>query len=105
MKKLIRDKIPELIEDKSRLSRESDSKRLREYMAAKVLEEAQEVSEALLHGSEKELTEEIGDLYEILDRVIQESRTSLFTIQSQRKLKCLRFGGFGHNWILEVEDE
>jgi|13_taG_2_1085334.scaffolds.fasta_scaffold00468_2 predicted house-cleaning noncanonical NTP pyrophosphatase (MazG superfamily) len=104
MKKLIRDKIPEFIEDKSRLSQESDPKLITQYIAAKVLEEAQELSEAILSGNKEHITEEAADLYEVLYKVLSYVDKRFYTVAStmldKRKLK----GGFDDNWILEIDD-
>lgn len=102
MKKLIRDKIPQLIEDKSRLSQISDPKLVREYVAAKVLEEAQELSEALLSGTEDDILEESADLYETILKTLTISKLTEIQMFRKSLAKDREKGAFDDNWILEV---
>jgi predicted house-cleaning noncanonical NTP pyrophosphatase (MazG superfamily) len=103
MKKLVRNKIPEYIKDKSKISREFNPNAIRKYNAAKVLEEASEVSKALLRGSQEDLMEEIGDLYEVLDKLIRDEHVSKAEIQCKKNLKSIKKGTFSRNYVLEIE--
>ena len=114
--KLIRDKIPQLIQDKTRLSSVSDSKSIRTFTAAKVLEEAQEVSETLLRLNNNlsevdnqlartNLIEELADLSEIMFKVMKDNDITITEVSKAGEEKNLTKGSFNDNIILELSKE
>ncbi len=99
MKKLVRDKIPEIIASKWEeceyhiASEEEYFKSLLE----KVLEESIEVSKA---ENDTELKEEIADLYEVLDTLIKNKNFYKDEILEIQKAKRKKKGGFEKKIIL-----
>lgn len=99
MKKLVRDKIPEIILSEWReceyyiASEEEYFKSLLE----KVLEESIEVSKA---ENDEELKEEIADLYEVLDTLIKNKNFSRDEILEIQKAKREKKWGFEKKNIL-----
>ncbi len=99
MKKLVRDKIPEIIASKWEeyeyhiASEEEYFKSLLE----KVLEEAWEVSKA---ENDMELKEEIADLYEVIDTLIKNKNFSRDEILEIQKAKREKKWGFEKKIIL-----
>lgn len=67
--KLVRERIPEIIEGEGKTFEVQvlDEGAYREALRQKVVEEAQEIAEA----PEEELAKEIGDLYEVLNALIE----------------------------------
>ncbi len=66
--KLVRDRIPEIIEEEGKAFevRVLDEAAYRDALRQKVVEEAREIADA----PEEELAKEIGDLYEVLEAVV-----------------------------------
>jgi predicted house-cleaning noncanonical NTP pyrophosphatase (MazG superfamily) len=103
--KLIRDKIPEIIEadnEKPRV-RTLKQEEFKQELLKKLIEEAQEVFEA---GSKEkeELQKEIGDVLEVIDYLIKEfglSREEIETVKQKRKEKR---GGFDKKLFLEYTE-
>ncbi|MDD5212951.1 MAG: nucleoside triphosphate pyrophosphohydrolase [Candidatus Gracilibacteria bacterium] len=99
MKKLVRDKIPEIIVSEGReceyfvASEEEYFKSLLD----KILEESIEVSES---KTDIEFKEEIADLYEVLDAFIKYKNFSKDEILEIQKAKREKKGGFEKKIIL-----
>lgn len=104
--KLVRDEIPRIIAEEKQeavIRTEFDSERIQQLTAAKVLEEAQEVSEALLSGSNNELAEEIADLLEVIDKVIAISGVDYSSIYPMKLAKRTLKGGFNNNYVMRLK--
>jgi len=90
--KLVRDKIPEIIE-KAGKQCETITLRDREYQEAlreKLIEEATEVATASL----EQLIQELADLYEVIDALLIATGIDEKTILTQQKQKQEERGGF-----------
>lgn len=94
--KLIRDRIPEIIEadGKTYAIQEMSPEAYREALLQKLLEEAQEVQEAGIEKNKPDLVKELADLFEVIDTLIhfeQLDRMKIKQIQEDRQKKR---GGF-----------
>lgn len=99
--KLVRDKITEIIEKngercKSRILTDGE---LKEELLKKIVEEAKEVLET--NGDKRELTKEIGDLYEIIDYLIKAYKLDRSEIEKMRQERKVSRGGFDKKIFLE----
>jgi len=99
MKKLVRDKIPEIIVSEWRECEYfiADDASYEASLLAKVLEESIEVSKA---ENDMELKEEIADLYEVLDALIKNKNFSKSEILEMQKAKRDKKWGFEKKIIL-----
>jgi predicted house-cleaning noncanonical NTP pyrophosphatase (MazG superfamily) len=99
MKKLIRDKIPDIAKEQGRtLEIEiADKYSVPMYAIEKVQEELNEVINS---KTREELLEELADLYEILDKYIEVMDFTKKDIQKARKDKNEKAGAFHNNLIL-----
>jgi predicted house-cleaning noncanonical NTP pyrophosphatase (MazG superfamily) len=98
--KLIRDRIPDLVHRKgvktSTRKAASDEEYL-EFLSKKIVEEAQELSEA---ESNSNITEEIADVYEIVDALIALKKLSKTNIAAVQQEKRDKRGGFEERLIM-----
>lgn len=99
MKKLVRDKIPEIILSKWEECEYfiADDVSYENALLAKVLEEALEVSKT---ENDKDLKEEIADLYEVIDTIVKNKNFSLDEILEIQKAKREKKWGFDKKIIL-----
>lgn len=99
MKKLVRDKIPEIIASKWENCEYfiADDNSYETALLAKVLEEAIEVSKA---ETDENLKEEIADLYEVLDSLMKHKIFSHSEILEIQKSKREKKWGFEKRIIL-----
>lgn len=102
--KLVRDGIIEKIRVNGDVAsyRQATDEEFPAYVARKVREEARELSEALLAGSNEAIIEEIADLREIVDEVIALRGISNEAIAQIQKQKRYKVGAFGRRWILNI---
>ena len=94
--KLVRDKIPEIIQKNGRIAAThtaSDSE-FEEKLGEKLVEESKEF---LQHSSE----EELADVLEVLHTICDFKKISLGQLEAVRKGKAVERGGFGKRIILE----
>jgi predicted house-cleaning noncanonical NTP pyrophosphatase (MazG superfamily) len=94
--KLVRDRIPEVIEEAGKefsVSR-ADSSHLRDYTMKKLIEE---VSEFI----EEPCVEEAADILEILDFICKREGITQTEIEAARISKYIRRGSFQEGYILE----
>lgn len=99
MKKLIRDRIPEIIQSKwevANITLVEDWNELFALLLEKVLEEAQEVVESQWDPNE------IADLVEVLMSLIKFQGITWDEIESLRTEKYEKRGGFGQWYILHT---
>lgn len=102
--KLIRDRIPEILESKSKRYeiRTLDNESYKRSLRAKLLEEAQEVSEA---PDSESLAEELADVLEVFEALLKAEGLKLEDIQRLQLEKRLERGGFeGGLELLWVEE-
>ncbi len=99
--KLVRDRIPEIIKQIERqdvpvrqLSKDSE---FLEYLLKKIIEEAEELSEAT---TDSNLKEEIADVYEIIDAIIELKKLSTTEINSIQDEKRQKRGGFKQRLLM-----
>lgn len=98
--KLVRDRIPELLEEWGKDPRwrtETDKKKLLCFMRVKVAEEAQELSDA---KGEKEIKEELADVIEIIEAFIKTGNYSKKELRAIRSKKNKARGAFTQGYIL-----
>ena len=105
-RKLIRDRIPELIAAKGEkaVTRVLDEAEYRSALENKLLEEVQEMRQAPLPGvvgQGAHKAEEIADIYEVLDAIIAANGFSASDIQALKTKKRADRGGFEKRLFLE----
>ncbi len=100
-KKLVRDRIPEIIEkDGSKAEiRILNEEEYKEELIKKIIEEAKEALEA--RGDKKEFIKEIGDILEIIDALIQIFELDRNEIEKIKKERKESQGGFDKRLFLE----
>jgi mutator protein MutT len=94
--KLVRDKIPEIIEDNGEKAeiRKVEGLELERFLGEKVLEEAEEFVE------DREV-EELADLLEVVDAYIESEDLSSERLEQLREEKNRERGGFSEGFVLE----
>jgi predicted house-cleaning noncanonical NTP pyrophosphatase (MazG superfamily) len=100
--KLVRDKIPEIIEkDLGRLPKmrilRKDSE-MKKYLLRKVVEEAVELNEA---KNKNHIAEEMADVLEIFDAILKMTKMNMKTVRKIQKEKAKKRGGFEKRVLLE----
>jgi len=103
-KKLIRDRIPEIIAEKGKKSKTSElsDEKFITYLKKKVVEEAQELLEA---KTKEEVADEIADILELIDYIEKEYGLTREEILKLKEKKKKDRGGFDKKLILEYVDE
>lgn len=103
--KLVRDNVPEIIrQDKAKpKTRILEQEEYLKALFKKLAEEAKEAAEA---GADKQaLMKEIGDVYEVIDAIIDDcglDKAEIMKLKSERKVER---GGFSKKIFLESVDE
>lgn len=99
--KLVRDEIPKIIgkNGESCKYRILTGEEFKKELLKKVVEEANEVLET--NGDEKELTKELGDLFEIADYLIEAYKLDRSEIEKMRQERKVSRGGFDKKIFLE----
>lgn len=99
--KLIRDKIPEIIEKSGSKAkvRILDDGEYKQELLKKIVEEAKEALEA--EGNKKELIKEIGDILEIIEYLIKVFDLDSEEIEKIRRERKESRGGFDKKLFLE----
>ena len=101
----MRDKIPEIIkaggaEPKTRILEQAE---FLKALLEKLVEEAREAAEA---GADKqELIKEIGDVYEVIDAIIENRGLNKAEIMKLKNKRRVERGGFSKKIFLESVDE
>ena len=103
-KKLIRDRIPEIIENSGSKSkiRTLDDEEYKEELLKKIVEEAKEVLET--KGDRKEFIKEIGDVLELIDYLIKVFNLDSEEIEKVKKERKESRGGFDKKLFLEYTE-
>lgn len=102
--KLIRDKIPPLIEEVNYVHRVPEEK-LVPYIVKKLLEESEEVKIAALHYilgnyTRDKVIDELGDVLEVVDFLMQKLNICNDEVLLAKEDKKKRLGGFDEGLIL-----
>jgi predicted house-cleaning noncanonical NTP pyrophosphatase (MazG superfamily) len=97
--KLVRDRIPEIIQSEGRraVTRVLDEAGYRQALLAKLIEEAQEAS----HATGDELPDELADVLEVLRALTVTAGLSWPQLLAIAEDKRSRYGGFGRRIFLE----
>lgn len=101
MKKLVRDKIPDIISDDAQfevLTNEDYRLSLRD----KITEEAQEVKSA---GTRANLVEELGDLEEVIRAILEDASITYEEMDSLRQAKINQKGKFSQKFVMIKANE
>jgi len=101
MRKLVRDKVPDIVQDDSKfeiLSNEDYRLSLRE----KITEEAQEVKNA---DTRANLVEELGDLEEVIRGILSDASITYEEMDSIRKAKINQKGKFSKKFVMISTNE
>lgn len=101
MKKLVRDKIPDVLSNDAEfevLSNEDYRSSLRE----KITEEAQEVKTAQTRAN---LVEELGDLEEVIRAILADASITYEEMDSLRQAKIHQKGKFAQKFVMLKPDE
>src|SRR4030042_6405133 len=103
-KKLIRDRIPEIITEKGKKSKTSElsNEKFITYLKRKVVEEARELMEA---KTKEEIADEIADILELIDYIEREYGLMREEILKLKEKKKKERGGFDKKLFLEYVDE
>ena len=99
--KLIRDKIPEIIEktgEKYKV-RTLDNEEYKKELLKKIAEEAKEVLDTT--GDRKELVKELGDVLEVIDHLISAFELDKTEIEKVKQERKESRGGFDKKLFLE----
>lgn len=96
-KKLVRDKIPEIIRDRgdTAVTRVLDGKEFSEHLTKKL---AEEVQEYLSDGT----VEELADIYEVILAILRHKNVPFESFEELRKRKLLERGGFSERIFLDA---
>lgn len=91
-KKLVRDKIPEIIESKDELyeAKKLKNKEYRKQLRKKLVEEAME----LVSAPKKELLKELSDVLQLVKSITEFEKVSLKKVESLRKKREKERGAF-----------
>lgn len=91
--KLVRDNIPNIIEknNQSCVTENLNQKEFLLELKRKLIEESKELLNAL---NTDEITEELADIYEVLEAIMMEEKIDLFDIQKVRVKKNIANGAF-----------
>ena len=99
--KLVRDKIPEIIEAMNHVAPETRTLSPAEFktaLAEKLVEEVAEVQEAINNNSN--IKEEVADVLELIHAIAKDNGTSYEEIEKIRKNKLAERGGFSKRILL-----
>lgn len=98
--KLVRDRIPKIIEESGRLSKTKivNQERLLDLLNQKLMEEFEEYK---ADGS----VEEIVDIVEVIYGILKAKGVSLFEFEKLRREKLIERGGFQKGIFLEYVEE
>lgn len=104
MKKLVRDKIPGLVSNLSKVEicKSNNEKVL--YLTRKLLEESAELGSAVLSDDREHIIEELADVYEVLDALLVDLNISKASVLETQADKLEARGGFKSGFLLELAD-
>lgn len=104
-KKLVRDKIPEELAQTKKHLRfiEVDDEKYLFFLKRKLVEEVNEVIDALENSDEEHQQEEIGDVLEVLDAIMYFQKFDKGKVYKKKEEKKLKKGGFYRKVILHED--
>lgn len=104
-KKLVRDKIPEQLAEKKKHLKffEVDDEKYLFFLKRKLVEEVNEVIDALENSNEEHQQEEIGDVLEVLDAMMHFKKFAKEEVLKKKEEKRLKKGGFYKKVILHED--
>lgn len=105
MKKLVRDKIPSIMEAKQaefEIQTVSGDVKL-QYLIKKLSEESFELDEAIMARTHREIVEEFADVLEVLDALQAELGLTDTELAEAKDHKRARRGGFDKGYVLSVD--
>jgi predicted house-cleaning noncanonical NTP pyrophosphatase (MazG superfamily) len=102
--KLIRDRIPEIIEESGGIAKIKtlDNGVFRKALKEKVIEEAKELLES---ESDEDVLNELSDIEELVNAIAEDYGIPKDEIEKKRKNKAEKRGGFKKKLFLEYVDE
>jgi len=102
--KLVRDLIPEIIEQNGNKAvvHVLDDEKFKKELLRKLIEESQEVFEAEMN--EEDLKKEIGDVLEVLDSIIESFQLDKMDIEKIKNNRKEKRGGFKSQIFLEYTE-
>jgi len=109
--KLVRDKIPEILDQKGikyGVHQEADHREIIRLLIDKVDEEAKEIREVIENPAgyfTNTVADEIGDLYEVLDALTRELGLDADLVGTMQAKKLERRGGFQNHTVLEWTED
>ena len=103
--KLVRDKIPEIIEKTSKKYkvRTLDNEEYKKELLKKIAEEAKEVLDT--EGDKKEITKELGDVLEVIDHLVDAFDLNKKEIEKVKEERKESRGGFDKKLFLEYTEQ
>lgn len=101
MKKLVRDKIPDIAGDKAEFEVLSNDD-YRTSLRDKLVEEAKEVQVA---DTRANLVEELGDLEEVMRAILDDASITYEEMDSIRQSKVMQRGKFEEKYVMKIKDE
>jgi len=103
--KLVRDKIPEIIRESGgsgEIDRVLDRSEYRSLLWRKMLEEVDELRAALVDEEQREIEDELADVFEVLVAIGDTYRCKDVIEVAQEKLS--KRGGFYQGYVLKVDN-
>lgn len=103
--KLIRDRIPEIIEEagKTHKTKTLDSESFQKALKQKLIEEAEELTEA---KTQPEIIDELADIEELLHYIYEAHNVDIETVKQRRKEKAESNGAFDKKlFLVHVDDK
>lgn len=103
-KKLIRDKIPEIIKKDNAVPKVSvlNNEQFKIALKEKMVEEAKELLEA---EASEEILNELSDIFQLLESIALENNLTVAQVEKKKEKKKLERGGFEKKLFLEYVDE
>ncbi len=103
-KKLIRDKIPEIIAQDNAIAKIStlNSADFSEALKNKLIEEAKEL---VLAKDKSDLISELADILELIDSILLDNKLTLTEVKKYQLDKKKKRGGFSQRLFLDYIDE
>ena len=98
-KKLVRDNIPEIIENSGGVceTRILNNEEFEMELRKKLVEESKEV----LNSSKEELVGELADVLQLINNLVKNNQLTMEDVQNEMKLKEEKRGGFDKKLFLE----
>jgi predicted house-cleaning noncanonical NTP pyrophosphatase (MazG superfamily) len=102
--KLIRDKIPEIIEKDNAIPKVSvlDDEKFAVALKEKLIEEAKELLDT---KTQEEILNELSDILQLVESIATNNNLSIAEIEKQKLAKKEKRGGFEKKLFLEYVDE